>query len=770
MSIQVFVSLLLVASVYCIPESSPATDIIQELSFKIKASSVSFPCDSTRNIYLSTGRYIQKNLLVTRFQMLGGTMICAIPRLRPGVPITLASFSLKSKDGRPMLEPYPCWSIQEEGNPDALQNVVDISLDRSETLWVLDNGVCNALEQPIKRSSPKIVGINTKTGQIVKSIDLSKFVTGDSKLQYIAVDVDDNGNYFAYVSDAGSGAIIVYDIFNDKGYRVVLPRIISASATNNDALYIVLVHKSSGNLLYFKYLSSRRVYYIKTSYLQKGQVSGAVVDVGPTPMCDQIVLLGSDNGAAIFFRCRGSSDIYIWNTQTCLKEDNFLLVQKGEDCRLPAQVVPGYKRLMWVLESNVHDYINNTVGCLGASMIQNTNMKLLALFLVALATKTTAQNLETIAQWNVMDFNFPHSDYGFISNFKPERTVVTGLEVSHDRVFVSMPRLYSGVPATVGFIPKNIAPGSSPKVHAFPNWDFHEVGRGVNSSCDGLTSVYRLKLDSCGRLWVLDSGIMTSLEDFRRICPPKIVIFDLNTDLVARTIIFPREVLRPSTLLTNLVIDESVQGTCDSAFVYITDTVAPGMIVYDSLTERAWRVMHPSMFPDPDFSDSTINDETFTLMDGVVGLTHSPNLGVLYYQPLATNRIFSVPTAALRKGPPAELETLPVSLVGTKSSQGIALVVDPRDDTLYFSPLTETSIGTWNPHNNNQRLVSYDQERLQFVADMRWNPEDGNLWIVSTRFQKFFRRSLNTNDFNIRVLRISTSPSTIGNNNVFFKK
>lgn len=62
------------------------------------------------------------------------------------------------------------------------------------------------------------------------------------------------------------------------------------------------------------------------------------------------------------------------------------------------------------------------------------------------------------------------------------------------------------------------------------------------------------------------------------------------------------------------------------------------MVVYDSLSDTAWRVMHPSMFPDPDFADSNVGGESFTLMDGVVGLAHSPNLGVVYFQPLATNR------------------------------------------------------------------------------------------------------------------------------------
>lgn len=64
-----------------------------------------------------------------------------------------------------------------------------------------------------------------------------------------------------------------------------------------------------------------------------------------------------------------------------------------------------------------------------------------------------------------------------------------------------------------------------------------------------------------------------------------------------------------------------------------------GIIVYDSLKDQAWRVMHASMFPDPDFSDYSIDGEMFSLMDGIVGLAHSPSLGLLYYQPLATDRL-----------------------------------------------------------------------------------------------------------------------------------
>lgn len=69
---------------------------------------------------------------------------------------------------------------------------------------------------------------------------------------------------------------------------------------------------------------------------------------------------------------------------------------------------------------------------------------------------------------------------------------------------------------------------------------------------------------------------MTSLDDFRRVCPPKLIIFDMHTDQPVRTVQFPREVLRPASLLTNIVVDETVQGTCDQAMAYISDTAAPG--------------------------------------------------------------------------------------------------------------------------------------------------------------------------------------------------
>nr|AFC87792.1 yellow-e [Bombyx mori] len=380
------------------------------------------------------------------------------------------------------------------------------------------------------------------------------------------------------------------------------------------------------------------------------------------------------------------------------------------------------------------------------------------MILLCACLATVSATLEVVNQWSLLQFDFP-PDPVLLEKFEPENTVPTGLEIGWDKLYLGIPRLRSGVPATVAWVPRSLPPGVSPVLQAYPDWSWHTAGRG-DINCTGLISVYRVRADRCNRLWVLDAGVITSLDDFRRVCPPKILIFDMATDRLVRSVYFPRELLRPSSLLTNLVLDETrsssrLSSTCDHLYAYISDTVAPGIIVYDGGRDNAWRVTHASMYPDPDLGEYDIGGERFTLMDGVVGLALSPAQGLLYYQPLATDRVFSVSTAVLAAGPPAEGTELPVNLVGRKSSQGLGLAVDPRDDTIIFSPMTETAIAAWNPITNTHKVLAQDSEKLQFCAEVRWAERDnGAVWALSTRFHKYFRRAASKHEINVRVVRV----------------
>lgn len=243
-------------------------------------------------------------------------------------------------------------------------------------MWVLDVGVVNTLEQPVRRCAPKVVAINVKTQRVVRILDLSNLVMPQSKLQYLVVDYDQSGGIFVYVADAGGRAILVWDINNNKRYRVVLPgAVANPSGSDSDVLYILLVQKQSEKYLYFTYLKSPRLFAIKCEQLRNGQGSGAVVDIGQKPNGLNMVLLGTDNKSGVFLRYKGQSDIFLWDAESCFKAGNFLEVQRGNECRLATQVVPGYRKHMWAIESNFHDYISDQVGCAGASIVLHPVIK-----------------------------------------------------------------------------------------------------------------------------------------------------------------------------------------------------------------------------------------------------------------------------------------------------------------------------------------------------------------------------------------------------------
>lgn len=164
----------------------------------------------------------------------------------------------------------------------------------------------------------------------------------------------------------------------------------------------------------------------------------------------------------------------------------------------------------------------------------------LATILSLLYIRTRAETLETVAQWRLLEFALPN-DRGF--QYQPENIVMTGIEITWDRIFISTPRLRAGVPATLSFFPRKAPLGSSPQLQAYPSWDWHGAGKG-EINCTRLISVYRTRLDRCDRLWVVDAGVMTSIDDFMPVCPPKVVVFDLKTDRVVRHVTFPREVSR----------------------------------------------------------------------------------------------------------------------------------------------------------------------------------------------------------------------------------
>ena len=140
--------------------------LLPELSYTLSGKNFNWPHPSSKENYEMSGRYIPKNIIVTRTQIYKDEAIVAMPRYKPGIPFTLGVISLRKKGCRSKIEPFPYWQMQEEGNCNSIQSAVDIVLDVQDILWVLDLGIINTLEQPIRKCSPKVVAIDVKTGKV----------------------------------------------------------------------------------------------------------------------------------------------------------------------------------------------------------------------------------------------------------------------------------------------------------------------------------------------------------------------------------------------------------------------------------------------------------------------------------------------------------------------------------------------------------------------------------------------------------------------------
>lgn len=81
-----------------------------------------------------------------------------------------------------------------------------------------------------------------------------------------------------------------------------------------------------------------------------------------------------------------------------------------------------------------------------------------------------------------------------------------------------------------------------------------------------------------------------------------------------------------------------IRPFCLKYFNVVIVSSITAIVVYDSERDLTWRLSHPAMFPDPNFAQSNILGQRFTLMDGIVGITFDPTIGVIYFQPLATDR------------------------------------------------------------------------------------------------------------------------------------
>lgn len=138
----------------------------------------------------------------------------------------------------------------------------------------------------------------------------------------------------------------------------------------------------------------------------------------------------------------------------------------------------------------------------------------------------------------------------------------------------------------------------------------------------------------------------------------------------------------------------------------MTDTTGYGLVIYDSDSEKIWRLESGIFRPDPIFANYTIRDEHFQLQNGILGMAKHPYAPVLYFRPMSSRNINSARTTDLKKsryGAKVHFYTIR----DVFPSQVTAMAIS-SNGVLFFGLPTKLSIGCWNTCKpfNKDNLVS----------------------------------------------------------------
>lgn len=226
----------------------------------------------------------------------------------------------------------------------------------------------------------------------------------------------------------------------------------------------------------------------------------------------------------------------------------------------------------------------------------------------------------------------------------------TGVTVTETgRVFVNFPRWGDNVEFTVAEL-------TNGRLTPYPDLKINVTD--PNDAAAGFISVQSVVADGRGRLWVLDTAAPEFSEP--RAGGAKLVAIDLASNKVVKTLVFPQSVILPSTYVNDVRFDFRV-GKEGVAYVTDSSVTGPGgIIVVDLASGDATRRLSgakatsvdPAFVPviegKPALVTRNAKGETGSLKVASDGIALSSDGKTLYFCPLSSRHLYSVPTELLR--------------------------------------------------------------------------------------------------------------------------
>lgn len=324
------------------------------------------------------------------------------------------------------------------------------------------------------------------------------------------------------------------------------------------------------------------------------------------------------------------------------------------------------------------------------------------------------------------------------------------------RAFVSTPRLVSAdSPATLSILDTSASTGPA-RLTAFPSAAANAVSGAPASH---LRNVLGFHIDRRnGWLWALDQGFVAGEASAPR-GGQKIMVFELRTGKLVKTIALDAVADRKGSFLNDIVVDEARK------IAYVSDSglrSAPanqaGLIVVDFGAGRARRLLdrHASLMPQPGVKVMSHGEEVWPgkpLVLGVNGIALSPDGQTLYWTVTTGTHAYAMPTALLRD-PRAGKATLASAVrdLGEVGGNTDGIVTD-TEGRLYITDVSRNGIVEYDPHTGSMRLLAAD-DGVHWPDTPAIDP-DGRLVFTSSNLNRHFAGQVKPGEERYELWRVS---------------
>ncbi|RKU44273.1 hypothetical protein DL546_000917 [Coniochaeta pulveracea] len=266
-----------------------------------------------------------------------------------------------------------------------------------------------------------------------------------------------------------------------------------------------------------------------------------------------------------------------------------------------------------------------------------------------------------------------------------------------------------------------------------------------------LIGVQSVVIDSLDRLWILDTGRVLLPDGSALVNSvyggPKLVGVDLATNSVFQTILFPETVAYPDSYLNDVRFDlRSNITTSGKGVAYITDSSSEGrngIVIADLGTGESWRHLDldrsvrsepqflPFVWGVPFYSIPQTGAPLTYLSMGSDGIAISADGEALYYGPIGSRYLYSVPTKLLReRGQTSEI----MAQQGVKShgQKGVSDGFETDSQgRVYMGNMEQDGIVVFNPQNGTTEMFLRDP-RISWVDTMSVST-DGYLYFTNNQ-------------------------------------